>query len=483
MTNETVNSSAVKMSGAGQPSGARRRFTPIKVMDIDLSCPITDLEDLTGYAAVKILVRLQGTPLGDLQLALSDGRCAATTIRRAIVSECGQAITRYLMDIGVAAVVRQDGLCIEDLVNIPVPVYNGPFPLVTVAICSHERPTNLELCLDAVCRLDYPALEILVIDNAPRSDITERLVCTHYPRVRYIREPHPGLSWARNRAVLESKGMIIAYTDDDVVVDARWINALTQVFTNHPYVMAVTGLIVPYELETEAQLLFERHGGFGRGFERRWFRGDREPVGGRPPHLSSGRCGTGANMAYRRDLFDRIGIFAPVLGAGTPTTGGEDIEMFFRILHEGYTLVYEPRAIVRHRHRRDYADLRTQIAGNGIGLSAYFMHSIAAYPDQRANFMRLGLRWLWRWHIKRLIKSLLRWSDFPADLIMAEWWGYMCGPGRYRKSRRIAADIERTFGPLTATTSVSQAQPPAPHMRALDDSRRVAAEVKPNGDK
>ena len=69
-------------------------------------------------------------------------------------------------------------------------------------------------------------------------------------------------------------------------------------------------------------------------------------------HGGAGMFGTGANMAYRRSLFDKIGYFDPALDVGTATNGGGDLEMFFRVLKEGYVLVYEPRAVVRHRHRR-----------------------------------------------------------------------------------------------------------------------------------
>ena len=63
-------------------------------------------------------------------------------------------------------------------------------------------------------------------------------------------------------------------------------------------------------------------------------------------------------MAYRKSVFDQIGFFDPALDVGTVTNGGGDLEMFFRVLKHGYTLVYEPKAIIRHRHRREYADLK-----------------------------------------------------------------------------------------------------------------------------
>src|SRR4029077_1964328 len=127
----------------------------------------------------------------------------------------------------------------------------------------------------------------------------ERLVSTRGSRVRYVREPRPGLDWARSRAIAEARGDIIHYTGDAAVVDRGWARALAAVFVEAPEVMAVTGLVVPYELETEAQWLFEEYGGFGRGFERRWCRVSRR-TGERAAreYGGLGQFGTGANMAF-----------------------------------------------------------------------------------------------------------------------------------------------------------------------------------------
>ena len=114
---------------------------------------------------------------------------------------------------------------------------------------------------------------------------TERLVRKDFPNVQYVHEPRPGLNWARNRAILEAHGEIIAYTDDDVVVDSRWVSALVRIFSENPEVMAMTGWVVPYEIETEAQFLFEEYGGFGRGFERKWYRLDPRDGRRKPMHI------------------------------------------------------------------------------------------------------------------------------------------------------------------------------------------------------
>ncbi len=102
--------------------------------------------------------------------------------------------------------------------------------VVTVAVCTRDRVTDLALCLDALIDFDYPALDLLVVDNAPDTDATARLVCHYHSRVRYLCEPRPGLDWARNRAVHEARGDILAFTDDDAVVDRGWVTALVRIF-------------------------------------------------------------------------------------------------------------------------------------------------------------------------------------------------------------------------------------------------------------
>lgn len=339
-------------------------------------------------------------------------------------------------------------------------------PLVTVAVCTRDRSAELAGCLEALAALRYPALDLLVVDNAPTSDVTERLV-RNYPLVRYCREPRPGLDWARNRAVREARGEIVAFTDDDVRVDPGWAGALAAVFAAHPEVAAVTGLVAPHELETEAQALFESYGGFGRGYLRRWFHAP--PAKGAGPHIShhgAGQFGTGANMAFRRSLFDRIGLFDPALDVGTATNGGGDLEMFFRLLQSGHTLVYEPRALVYHRHRADYARLRRQIADNGVGFYSFLVRTAVAYPQERGKCLRFGLWWFGWWSVRRLVKSWLHPGRFPRDLILAELWGSLASLPRYSRARRTAARIAREHG--------EELPPPDAPTATLPDLRPMA---------
>ncbi len=319
-------------------------------------------------------------------------------------------------------------------------------PSVTVAVCTRDRTADLTRCLASLERLDYPSLDLLVVDNAPSSDATRDEVARHR-RVRYVREPRPGLDWARNRAIAAATGEILVFTDDDVEVDAGWIRAIVRAFRQDRSVAAVTGLVVPGELETDAQILFERYRSFGRGFAPRRV----APAAGvamATEYGAAGDYGTGANMAFRREVFERIGTFDPALDVGTPARGGGDLEMFFRVLKSGYALVYEPRAIVHHRHRRTIAELRRQIEDHGVSFSAYIVRSAWAYPDERLAFVRLAC---W-WYMKTAFRILWPKAE-PAGALrrlgIAELRGCAVGLTRYPLSRRAAARVAALTYPET----------------------------------
>lgn len=430
---------------------------PIKVMDVELSRPVETLTGLEAYPRVKLLVRIHGIPIGYVSLITENGTCPRGMIVNAVLEQHRTTIIRQVVRRGLMNPVSGDGLSLDALLKQTWPGLLLPHipPLVTVAVCTRDRTDNLACCLDSLTQVNYPRLDVLVIDNAPSTEATCTLMANRFPQFRYVCESRPGLDWARNRAIAESIGNIVAFTDDDVVVDAEWVAALARAFTEDESVMAVTGLVVPFELETDAQILFEDYGGFGKGFERTWFQTDhRVDRNIAMMHGWAGKFGTGANMAFRRKLFDQIGLFDPALDVGTVTNGGGDIEMFFRVLKEGHTLLYEPAAIVRHRHRRDYASLRRQIVNNGIGFTSYMVRSALHYPNERLAFLRLAWVWLRIWHWHRVIASFRGKDFFPRDLILGELRGGFIGLTRHFQARRTAAQLQQT----ATTSSASSAR-------------------------
>ena len=441
---------------------------PTVVLDLELGKPLPPRTGLHAYGDALVLCRLHGRPLGFIRVPLETGQLSDQACVRELLERHGPQLARALAARRLERPIRRAPVNAAELFQPPAAAHTAR-PLVTVAVCTRDRASDLRICLDGLLALDYPALDLVVIDNAPATDATERLVRDHYPAVRYVREPRPGLDWARNRAILECRGEILAYTDDDVVVDPHWVAALVDVFAADDEVMAVTGLVIPHELETDAQRLFETYGGFGRGFERRWYRAPAgRPVA--PIHGGSGKFGTGANMAFRRRLFDRIGGFDPALDVGTVTNGGGDLEMFFRVLKTGHTLVYEPAALVRHRHRRTWPQLRTQVANNGIGFYSYLVRSAHAYADERGAMLRLGLWWFRWWSLRRLARGLLGKELVPLSLILVELFGSLRGLRRYAAAHRRAAQV-RALHP-------GEPEVPSSHVEPVSAQRRVPEAVR-----
>ena len=395
----------------------------IRMLDIELSRPLGDIAGIDGYERARALLRLHGTPVGMVDLPVRAGVLAAADIRAAVLD------------------VAPDALHAAGPARADVAPDARSLPTLTVAVCTRERPEDLAGCLRALERLDYPGVEILVVDNAPVSAATAA-VCDEHPRVLRVVEPRPGLDWARNRAVLEATGEILAFTDDDARVEPDWARRITEPFLADARVMAVAGLVVPLELETRAQVLFEEYGGLSGGLKRMKIDpGPEWGVRGMWHYTLMAQHGSGANMAFRRRIFEIVGRFDPALDVGTPTNGGGDTELLLRVMAHGYAVVYEPRALVRHRHRRDEAGLRRQLAGWGSGSWAVLFRTAAAFPRSWWVLGLLGVRGLAHQGLR-----LARPGGVPRRLILSELGGAAAAPWRYLRARRDARAIERAHG-------------------------------------
>jgi GT2 family glycosyltransferase len=293
-------------------------------------------------------------------------------------------------------------------------------PFISVIIATRDRPSRLATCLDSLLCQDYASFEVVVVDNAPSSQETADLVSRRYAatgRVRSVRED------------------IVAFTDDDVIVDSRWLSALASHFAASAKIACVTGLILPAELETRAQYWAERHGGFGKGFERKLYDIGAHRSGGRLYPYAAGQFGSGANMAFRTDVLRQIGGFDSALGAGTLARGGDDLAAFFEVIQTGHQLVYAPDAIVWHHHRRDEAGMYRQAFGYGVGLGAYLTKLVLDRPAsllQLAAALPAGLVHLFA---PSSPKNKRLADDYPAALVWRERLGILAGMPLYVLSR------------------------------------------------
>jgi GT2 family glycosyltransferase len=349
-----------------------------KVVEVDLSEKLPDVQPASGYSGLRVIFRFQGRPVGHsdfsaAQLPLSSTQLAVAAAHRsaAAIGDClfdegfhsslpGVPEPEVMDPCGVLERLSDETRALGRFAELTHKVRRtGRRCSISVAICTRNRPVELERCLKSLQGLIDRPDEIIVVDNAPDGDKT-RQVTDRFPEVRYVPEPRAGLSAARNTALRCARTEVVAFTDDDVIVDPAWIGHLRRAFEDEQ-TTAVTGLILPAELETQAQLIFERKlAYFHQGYRRRVF--DRtyfDSLKNKGVHTWS--VGAGANMAIRREAY-RLGFsFDTRLGPGVFGGCGEDSEYWYRLLAGGRRCVYDPSAVVYHHHRTTLSALRRQM--------------------------------------------------------------------------------------------------------------------------
>jgi glycosyltransferase involved in cell wall biosynthesis len=307
---------------------------------------------------------------------------------------------------------------------------------ISLVVCTRDRATYLKRCLSLLQNLTCKPAEIIVVDNAPSNEST-REVTSEFNEVIYIREPRPGLDIARNTGARTAKFPIVAYTDDDVSVHPLWAFRIWQTFED-PKTAAMTGLVIAAELDTEAQYIFEKHWSFNRGYTDVKYDPDffRKTLRKGPPVWN---IGAGANMAFRREIFEEVGYFDELLDVGAAGCNG-DSEMWYRILKAGHTIHYNPRAVVFHEHRKEIAGLKKQLF--------YYMRGYtAAALLQQQQLRQAGyakqIFWVLPRHYLRLLRSGFPHYSYRYRTIVAEILGVISGLVYYIKNRRPTPKLPR----------------------------------------
>ncbi len=350
-------------------------FIPWKILHVELSEGIPNLAAIPGCQGIQLIFWWRGIPLGHQEILAEQLPMPDTEV----ANRASQTITPV---IGDQLWPKRPELPLPEYFNYPFQPVSPNLPslltlenplellserwsnpvveakTVSLVICTRDRPEQLANCLRSLQNLSLSPHEIIVVDNAPTSSETRELTA-QFPQVRYVLEPRSGLSVARNTGIRHSSGEIIAFTDDDVEVHPEWIARLQYCFDD-PQVMVVTGLVLPAELATDSQLVFEKGlGGFSQGYRTLTFDLDffnnMKKIG-----VPVWRIGAGANMTIRRQAFDLVGYFDERLGAGAAGCS-EDSEFWYRILAGGWLCRYEPAPVVYHYHRGNLETLKRQM--------------------------------------------------------------------------------------------------------------------------
>ncbi|WP_370691944.1 glycosyltransferase family 2 protein [Bradyrhizobium xenonodulans] len=413
---------------------------PWRVEHVDLAQPIPPISVHMGEGGVYVILWSNEIPVGITSFMAA---------QLPILSETFSAMIPSIVALGVGSRILPDSFpgtlrlhrslpqpsatgSLEHLLSAPlseafaracseIETTSSP-ATISVVVCTRDRGEMLKRCLDSLARIAKDIHEIIVVDNAPSSPETAEITRGR-EKVRYVAEPRPGLSVARNTGMRATSGSIIAFTDDDAVVHPRWARRIGAAFS-HPDVLCVTGLVLPLELRTSSQLSFEMElGGFGRGVQSHRFRDQvfrpMIPFGSPVWHV-----GAGANMAVRRSALQIVGGFDERLGAGASGCS-EDSEFWYRILAAGYDCRYDPSIVVHHEHRHTEAQLENQ-------MRAYMKGHVSALLVQwvrhghAGNLRRLFLT-LPRHYVVAILAALRPSCWNRWRLLAPQLTGYICG--------------------------------------------------------
>ncbi len=432
-------------------------FVPLVVQDLEVADETAPLPEARSGQA-HLLLRHHGWPLGQARVS---GLCAMASHADWI-----EAVRRVAPDVLTSAPPSHAASLSEPAATT---TSGGPAARrLSVVVATLGVSPQLRQAVTSLLNQDQPLDELIVVDNDPTSHgVSQRLAGIDDTRLRILPEPRLGASHARNTGLANVRTPLVAFVDDDAVPDLDWARRITEVFDCDERIQCVTGLVVPLSLETVEQVWFEEFNGFEKGYRLAVWSPDRLDVAlqdrlstlaheaGSPSPAVTGRrgvafpytaaeFGSGNSMAFRTSALRAIGGFDPALGPGTSTCAGEDLDVFRAIYLSGGSMVYQPGAVVRHHHRRDYGHLRQQVYAYGTGLTAHMTKLVVTRPARLPHLLTRAPASIRVLLSPRSEKNAGKSPFFPADLTRTELRGIIRGPWAYLRSRRAIRRAERS---------------------------------------
>lgn len=206
---------------------------------------------------------------------------------------------------------------------------------ISVVICTYNRCESLKSTLDSFLKqecdgtFDY---EVIIVDNNSK-DKTKNVVESYNQKfnshLKYVFEQNQGLSYARNRGIKESKGKIIAFTDDDCIVERRWLLKIWTKFKDNNDIDVILG------------------NGFWENGKPIYEKGDMDIL-----------RGNGLNMSFRSQIFKEIALFDVFLGPGSMGCSADDTEFIYRLSKRNKKIVFCDEITIVHKHRVDLSEER-----------------------------------------------------------------------------------------------------------------------------
>ncbi len=273
--------------------------------------------------------------------------------------------------------------------------------MLTAIICTYNREKYIGNLLESIAANDLPKseYEILLVDNNCTDNT--RAVCEAFAtahtdvQFRYVAEYEQGLSAARNKGIKEAKGNIIVYIDDDALVDSTYLRTYAEWFAAHPETMACGGPIEPLYETTEPDWMTP----YTKALLTAWMN-----YGDKVREYPKGHYPGGGNAAYRKVVFDKIGLFNTALGRkGGNLMGSEEKDIFDKMHALGMQVLYLPTPVLHHiipqaKLEPDYFNRLTRQIGiserqrtRAIGYSKYLRRVAAEAVKWAGTLVLLGI--------------------------------------------------------------------------------------------
>jgi glucosyl-dolichyl phosphate glucuronosyltransferase len=299
---------------------------------------------------------------------------------------------------------------------------------VSVVMGTYNRCQFLAGALECLIAQECPELryEIIVVDNNSTDntrDVIESFAARD-PRVRHVFEDQQGISYARNAGINQARSPIVAFTDDDVRVAPDWISTIKKTFDAHPEIGFIGGKVLPVWIVAPPKWLTSQH----------WMPLGVQDHGDREFYLEPSRVTgvIGANLVVRRELFERVGMFAPEVQLVKGSIGTmEDHEFVDRLWRGGVIGLYVPQLVVQapveperikkkyHRrwhkgHGRSYAIMREE----RMEKASWHLFGVPAHLYRQAIMDTIGLvkHWLQRQEERAFL------CEVHLRFFFAFWW-------------------------------------------------------------
>lgn len=229
--------------------------------------------------------------------------------------------------------------------------------MISICLNTKNRLDKLKACLINLLANSFKDFEIIIVDQSNKTEIiSANKLLTHLSsRIRYFQNFEKGAGRAKNFALAKVKGQIIAFTDDDCLVDKDWLKNIYKAFKSDKNIKSVFGRVLPYQPQLNQGKICPCV------FTHNKPRIIDEPM----KHWRN--IGFGNNMAFRREIFRKVGGFKIWLGPGSIGSNAEDAEFALRCLIKGYKLMYNPQMIVYHNRWLTQEEYRRQCLSYACG--------------------------------------------------------------------------------------------------------------------